>query len=64
MKARLRRIAQVTLLTAVLVFGALLIVGSFNTPSWSDPHHGYEHYYEKGYRHGGSSFYESAGHDH
>ena len=36
-----RRIVQVTLLTMVLVFGAMLIVGSLDTPGWSDPHHGY-----------------------
>jgi len=43
MLANVRCIAQVTLLTAVLVFGALLIVGSFDSPGWSDAHHGWEH---------------------
>jgi hypothetical protein len=38
-----QRIAQITLLTVVLVFGTLLIVGSFNNIGWSDAHHGESH---------------------
>ena len=37
-----RRTAQVIALTFVLVFGTLLMVGSFDVPVWSDSHHGYE----------------------
>ena len=37
-----RRLVQVVVLTFVLVFGTLVMVGSFDTPSWSDSHHGYE----------------------
>lgn len=39
----IQRIAQITLLTVVLVFGTLLIVGSFNNIGWSDAHHGESH---------------------
>ena len=39
----IQRIAQITLLTVVLVFGTLLIVGSFNSIGWSDAHHGDSH---------------------
>lgn len=34
-----RYITQVVALTFVLLFGALLMVGSFETPGWSDPVH-------------------------
>lgn len=44
MLAKVRRIAQVTLLTAALVFGAMLMIGSFDTPGWAHPHHGGEVY--------------------
>ncbi|MYC74670.1 hypothetical protein F4X10_02720 [Candidatus Poribacteria bacterium] len=37
-----RRTAQVVMLTFLLVFGTLLMVGSFEMPGWSDSHHGYE----------------------
>ena len=37
-----RRTVQVAALTFVLVFGSLLMVGNFETPGWSDSHHGYE----------------------
>lgn len=40
MLRHVRRIAQVTLLTAVLVFSTLLVVGSFDSSVWSDAHHG------------------------
>lgn len=45
MIARVRRIAQITLLTTVLVFGSLLLVGSFDTPVWS--HGGHHHTWSK-----------------
>ena len=38
-----RRTAQVVMLTCVLIFGTLLILGSFETTGWSDSHHGYGH---------------------
>ena len=34
----MRRIVQVISLTFVLVFCSLLVVGSFDTPGWSDSH--------------------------
>ena len=40
----MRRIAQVTILTFVLVFGSLLVVGSFDTPGWSHAHDTDENY--------------------
>ena len=36
-----RRTAQVAILTFVLSFGVLLMIGGFNVPVWSDSHHGY-----------------------
>ena len=38
MLSHFRRIIQVVALTFVLVFGTLLIVGSFEMPAWSHPH--------------------------
>lgn len=35
----IKRTLQVTLLTAMLVFSGLLIMGSFDTPSWSASDH-------------------------
>lgn len=46
----LGRFAQVALITVILVFGSLLVIGSFDIPGWSDAHHGYESYVEA---HGG-----------
>ena len=37
-----RRTAQVAVLTCVLIFGTLLMLGSFGTTGWSDSHHGFE----------------------
>ena len=37
-----RRSAQVAVLTCLLVFGSLLMLGGFETTGWSDSHHGYE----------------------
>lgn len=66
MLRHVRRIAQVTLLTAVLVFSTLLVVGSFNTPSWSDGHHTEESYWGVSIGdwsiHFGSEEYESGSH--
>lgn len=39
MLSHFRRIIQVVALTFVLVFGTLLMVGSFEMPGWSDPVH-------------------------
>ena len=38
-----RRTAQVAVLTCVLIFGTLLMLGSFETTGWSDSHHGFEY---------------------
>lgn len=40
MISQFRRMTQVAILTCMLVFGTLLMVGSFEAPVWSDPHHG------------------------
>ena len=39
MLTQVKRIAQITALTLVLVFGTLLVVGSFDTPVWSSSDH-------------------------
>lgn len=44
MLAKVRRIAQVTLLTAALVFGAMLMIGNFDTSGWASSHHTSETY--------------------
>lgn len=38
----IRRLVQVSLLTVLLLFGTLLIMTSFESPSWSD--HAYENH--------------------
>ena len=40
----MRRIAQVTLLVVLIVFGSLLVIGSFDTPGWSHHHYVQEAY--------------------
>ena len=44
MLAKIRRIAQVTLLTVALVFGAMLMIGNFDTSGWASSHHTTEIY--------------------
>jgi len=44
MLAKIRRIAQVTLLTATLVFGTMLMIGNFDTSGWASSHHTTEIY--------------------
>ena len=46
MISRFRRSTQVVVLTCMLVFGSLLMLGSFEMPSWSDPHHGGSYYHK------------------
>ncbi|MYC74671.1 hypothetical protein F4X10_02725 [Candidatus Poribacteria bacterium] len=45
-----RRTAQVVMLTFLLVFGTLLMVGSFEMPGWSDAHHGDSYYADVHYK--------------
>lgn len=46
MKRYIKKAAQVVLLTAVLVFGGLLVAGSFDASSWaSSEHYGSDNYW-------------------
>ena len=47
MISQFRRTVQVATLTFVLVFGMLLMIGGFEMPVWSDPHHGGTSYHKK-----------------
>lgn len=51
MLAKIRRIAQVTLLTATLVFGTMLMIGNFDTSGWASSHHTTEAYWGIGNLH-------------
>ena len=41
--SHVQRVLQVSVVTAVLVFGSLLILGTFDNVGWSDDHHGKSH---------------------
>lgn len=58
MKRYIKKTAQVVVLTAVLVFGGLLVAGSFDSPSWaSSAHYGSDFYFGLGGFHAGVSHY-------
>lgn len=57
MLAKFRRIVQVTLLTAALIFGAMLMIGSFDTDSLAQSHHTSETYIVIGSAHFGVETY-------
>lgn len=59
MLAKVRRIAQVTLLTAALVFGTMLMIGNFDTSGWASSHHTTETYAGVGGIHFSYEVYEN-----